>query len=265
MGIEKKAIKEELSVSLIQTQLHWEDPAANRKMLRIKIQALAPTDVIVLPEMFTSGFTMNPEKVAETMTGETMQLIKQLAEEKDAAIVGSLVISEGNSFYNRLLFVHPSGYVEYYDKRHTFTLAGEDKVYAAGNSRLIVSFRGWKICPLICYDLRFPVWARNKNEYDVLLFVANWPRPRVAAWDALLKARAIENMSYVIGVNRVGVDINKHEYSGNSAIYDVLGHQILISEEKEEVLTSILHKEHISFYRQKLKFLNDADCFSLEG
>jgi predicted amidohydrolase len=221
-------------------------------------------DIILLPEMFTSGFTMNPTKVAESMQGETVAWMKESASKKQAAITGSLVVEENGYYYNRLLFVHPDGVVESYDKRHTFTLAGENEVYSAGTQKLIVNYKGWKICPLICYDLRFPVWARNVENYDVLIYVANWPKVRIAAWDALLKARAIENMSYCIGVNRVGLDGNNHEYSGHSAAYDVLGNRLdSIPVEKEAIEIVTLNKRDLETYRMKLNFLEDRDEFSL--
>lgn len=256
-----------LKIALVQTNLIWEHPSQNRKQLGEKINAITETvDLIVLPEMFTSGFTMQPEVVAETMDGETMTWIKALAKAKNVAITGSLVISENDQHYNRLVFVLPSGEVKTYDKRHTFTLAGEHELYTAGDSKNIINYKGWNICPLICYDLRFPVWARNVESYDVLLYVANWPKPRINAWDALLKARAIENMSYCIGVNRVGLDANSHEYPGHCAVYDVLGEQLTNIEpncEETEIVT--LTKSHIETYRNKLKFLDDKDDFTLNS
>lgn len=244
----------------------WENPSQNRLNFLNKIDSITqPVDIIVLPEMFTSGFTMNPKDVAETMQGETVSWIKSIASKKQAAITGSLIIKENDNYYNRLLFVHPNGEINSYDKRHTFTLAGEDKVYTAGTKKLIVAFKGWSICPLICYDLRFPVWARNTENYEVLIYVANWPKPRVNAWDALLKARAIENMSYCIGVNRVGLDANNHEYSGHSAAYDVLGNRLDTTPfDKEAISIVTLDKTELENYRNKLNFLNDKDEFTLK-
>ncbi|HBK70487.1 MAG TPA: amidohydrolase, partial [Flavobacteriaceae bacterium] len=213
-------MKNILKITIIQSELVWENSAQNRQVFLEKIKSISEVvDLIILPEMFTTGFTMNPEKVAETMDGETIHWLKYLAKEKNTAITGSLIIKEGNKYYNRLVFVHPTGEIKTYDKRHTFTLAGEDKIYTAGNKKLIVAYKGWKICPMICYDLRFPVWSRNTDDYNLLIYVANWPKPRITAWSTLLKARAIENMSYVVGVNRIGADDNGHEYSGNSAAY----------------------------------------------
>jgi predicted amidohydrolase len=254
-----------LTVALIQTHLVWENPEENRRLFNDKINAIkSNVDLIVLPEMFTSGFTMNAATVAESMDGTTLSWLKNIAKEKQATIIGSLVISENDNFYNRLVCVEPTGTITQYDKRHTFTLAGEHKVYTAGTEKLIVNFKGWKICPLICYDLRFPVWARNVEDYELLIYVANWPKIRTNAWDALLKARAIENMSYCIGVNRVGLDGNDYEYIGHSGAYDVLGHRMdNIPEGEEATEIVVLEKEYIKTYREKLNFLNDRDDFNL--
>lgn len=255
-----------LNIALIQADLVWENPKQNRLNFYKKINTISQdVDVIILPEMFTSGFTMNAKAVAETMTGETVSWMKNLAKQKDTAIVGSFIIKDENKFYNRLLFVEPSGKTTIYNKRHSFTLVGEEKIYTAGLEKVIVHYKGWKICPLICYDLRFPVWARNVEDYDVLIYVANWPKPRVSAWDTLLKARAIENMSYCIGVNRVGVDGVDATYSGHSACYDVLGNMISsIHPNREQTEIVTIEKRHITAYRNKLKFLNDKDSFSIE-
>jgi predicted amidohydrolase len=256
-------VQNELKIALVQTQLIWEDPVGNRDALARKIHGIHETvDLIVLPEMFSTGFTMDPSRVAETMVGDTLRWMKYLAANKGTALVGSIVIAEDEHFYNRLLFVHPTGDVEHYDKRHTFTLAGEDRVYASGSERLIVTYKGWRFCPLICYDLRFPVWSRNTDNYDALIYVANWPTPRITAWDALLKARAIENMSYCIGVNRVGLDNNGHFYPGHSVVYDGLGNDISdIDGDMERVDIITLSKSHLETIREKLRFLDDKDDF----
>ncbi len=261
----KEIIMNNLEIALIQSNIVWENPEQNRINFGKKIDSISESvDLIILPEMFTTGFTMNPEKVAETMEGKTVNWMKNIVVEKKSAITGSIIIKENNKYYNRLMFAKPSGEIETYNKRHTFTLAGEDTVYTAGTERLIVSYKGWRICPLICYDLRFPVWARNTEAYDVLLFVANWPKPRINAWNALLKARAIENMSYCIGVNRVGLDANNYEYSGNSAVYDVLGEKISnIKPKEEQTEIVVLDKKNIFTNREKLQFLNDGDGFNL--
>lgn len=257
-------MQQQLKIALIQSDLIWEYPLQNRQNFTKKINQITESiDVIVLPEMFSSGFTMNPDHVDETMQGETITWMKKMASKTNAAICGSLVIYEDNHYYNRFVFATPDGHLECYDKRHTFTLAGEHKVYKSGNDRLIINYKGWKIHPLVCYDLRFPVWARNTDNYDILLYVANWPKPRINAWDALLKARAIENMSYCIGVNRVGFDNNNHEYSGHSAVYNSLGAcitDIKPNTEQTEIVT--LEKNHLETIRQKLKFLDDRDEFT---
>ncbi|MFK7783148.1 amidohydrolase [Psychroserpens sp.] len=258
-------MKNNLKVALIQSNLVWENPEQNRLNFSTKIASItSPIDLIILPEMFTTGFTMNASEVAETMTGKTISWMVNLSKEKQVAITGSLIIKEHNNYFNRLVFVHPNGHIETYDKRHTFTLAGEHKVYTAGQQNIIIDFKGWKIKPLICYDLRFPVWARNIEDYDLLFYVANWPKVRISAWDALLQARAIENMSYCIGINRVGLDANNHEYSGHSAAYDVLGSRldtIPMGKEATEIIS--LNKDHINTFRTKLGFLNDKDDFNL--
>lgn len=259
-------MQDQLKIALIQSDLVWENPKQNRENFSVKINSISGnTDLIILPEMFTSGFTMNANVVAETMNGKTVNWMKAIAKKTNSVLVGSLVISEDNNYYNRLIFIEPSGSIQYYNKRHTFTLVGEDKTYTAGTEKLIIDYKGWKICPLICYDLRFPVWARNVEDYDVLIYVANWPKPRVSAWDALLKARAIENMSYCIGVNRVGVDGVNSEYSGHSAAYDVLGNMMTtIAPNKEQIEVVTLDKRHVEAYRNKLKFLDDKDSFTLK-
>lgn len=252
----------ELKVALVQSSLIWENPEQNRINFTKKINTISSdVDLIILPEMFTTGFTMTPNNIRKEEGELTLQWMRQISKEKNAALTGSLPFYENGRFTNRLFFVQPDGNYNQYDKRHTFTLAGEDKVYKAGGERLLVDYKGFKICPLICYDLRFPIWARNTEDFDILIYVANWPKPRVAAWDALLKARAIENMSYCIGVNRIGVDESGHQYSGHSAVYDCLGEQTTYSE-NEEICYAKIAKEHIDSTRAKLKFLEDRDGFS---
>ena len=253
-----------MKVALIQSNLIWENPEANRVYFEEKINALTEkVDLIVLPEMFSTGFTMNPSIVAETMQGETVLWMLALAEAKNTALTGSVVIEELGNFYNRMLFVFPSGEMQFYDKKHLFTLAGEDKVYTAGNQKLIVDYLGWKICPMVCYDLRFPVFSRNVENYDLLLYVASWPEKRITAWDALLKARAIENMCYVVGVNRIGVDGNEHPYSGHSQVIDCLGEYLLEPNELESVFVVDLDREKMLSARKSFGFLNDKDSFKL--
>ncbi len=258
-------MQNELKVVGIQMDLIWENARENRNRFHEKINRINESiDLIVLPEMFTTGFTMNPSSVAENMSDETSCWMQEIAKEKNCAITGSVIISENGNFYNRLFFIHPSGKIEAYNKKHSFTLAGEDKVYRSGNEKLLVDYKGWKICPLICYDLRFPVWSRNVENYDLLLYPANWPTSRISAWDTLLKARAIENMSYVVGVNRIGEDANGYQYSGNSLIVDYLGNEIATLKPNEKgIIQATLHKENQDKTRSKLGFLEDKDAFTL--
>lgn len=256
---------EQMKIALIQSDLVWESPNDNRINFEAKIDAIeGSVDLIVLPEMFTTGFSMNASKMAETMKGETVLWMQNLAKNKNCAIAGSLIISEADKFYNRLLFVFPTGEIQYYDKRHLFTLAGEDKMYTAGNKKQIVEYLGWKICLQVCYDLRFPVFARNVENYDLLLYVANWPKVRITAWDILLKARAVENLSYTIGVNRIGLDVNQHEYNGHSQVIDFLGNSILESQGNESIFIVDLDKDLMLETRRKLDFLRDQDVFEIK-
>ena len=253
-----------MKVALIQSSLVWENPKLNRIHFEEKINSISESvDLIVLPEMFTTGFTMNPKAVYETMDGETILWLQSLAKSKNSAITGSLIIKENDNFYNRLVFVFPSGELQFYDKKHLFTLAGEDKIYTSGKNKLIIEYKGFKICPLICYDLRFPVFSRNAEDYDVLIYVANWPKIRINAWDSLLKARAIENMCYTIGVNRVGVDDNKLEYNGHSQVVDFLGNYLIENQENEGMYITTLHKSNLLEAREKFGFLNDRDAFTV--
>jgi len=256
---------EELHVAMVQTSLVWENPLANRELLAAKMEQLKDeVDLIILPEMFTTGFTMAPGCIPIEEGQRTLDWMKEQAAKSKAGILGSVVFTtKENRHYNRLVFVGPNGELEQYDKRHTFTLAGEDKKYEAGNKRLVFTYKGFRICPMICYDLRFPVWSRNTVNYDVLVYVANWPAPRIGAWDALLRARAIENMAYCVGVNRVGSDHNGHQYSGHSAAYDSLGNTLVFSKE-ETILRTVLTKEHLKVNRDKLQFLNDRDNFNIQ-
>ncbi|RMB58025.1 amidohydrolase [Dokdonia sinensis] len=256
--------KNKLNVALIQADLIWEDAVKNRAYFDKLLSAVpSETDIVVLPEMFTTGFSMNPSPLAETMDGATVRWLKKNAERSDIAICGSIIIQENDKFYNRFLFVQPSGKVTSYDKRHTFNMAGEGKKYAAGKKRVYISYLGWKIFPQICYDLRFPVFSRNTTDYDLIIYVANWPKTRIAAWDTLLKSRAIENMSYSIGVNRVGTDGNDLEYIGHSGVYNVLGEECAFAKAEEKLITATLSKSHIAETRKKLPFLEDKDQFQL--
>ena len=254
-----------MKIALIQTSLIWENPIENRSHLAQKITGfMEDVDLIVLPEMFSTGFTMNPKAVAETMNGETVLWLQHLAKAKNAAITGSLVIEENGKFYNRLVFVFPTGEIKTYDKKHLFSLAGENEFYAAGKEKLVLEYKGYKICPLICYDLRFPVFSRNVENYDVLLYVANWPKPRVNAWDILLKARSVENMCYTIGVNRIGKDHNHNEYVGHTQVIDFLGEYVLEPQEADAVFIVELNKAKLLQTRSKLAFLDDRDKFILQ-
>lgn len=256
---------ENLNVTILQSILHWEDVNTNLDFFTKKIQQInAPTDLIILPEMFTTGFSMQPENLAETMTGKTVNWMQKTAQEKNAVVTGSLIIKENKKFYNRLVWMRPDGTYAKYDKRHLFSLAGEHKSYSAGERKLIVDCKGWKICPLICYDLRFPVWSRNTVQYDALIYVANWPNKRSNAWKTLLNARAIENQCYTIGVNRVGEDANGHFYSGDSGIIDFTGLQMAQLSHIEGVLQVALDYKKQQKFRQKLNFLADQDKFKLE-
>ena len=255
-----------LRISFIQTELSWENPPVNRQHFSKKIAELPETDLIVLPEMFPTGFSMNSKILAEKPHGETLVWMRETAKSKNAAIVGSVIVSEEEKYFNRLYFVFPDGNFKTYDKKHLFTFADEHKSYSPGNKKLIVEYKGWKICPLVCYDLRFPVWSRNVENYDLLLYVANWPKPRTQAWDVLLKARAIENLSYVIGVNRIGKDGNGHEYSGHSAAYDMLGNQISRQDFESEFSETIpLDRTVLLETRKKFAFLNDRDKFKIDA
>ena len=253
-----------MKVAVIQSPLVWEDPQLNRNYFEAKINTIvSEVDLIVLPEMFTTGFTMQAEAVAETMQGQTMLWLQSLAKARKCAITGSLIVTEDGKFYNRMVFVFPTGEVQQYDKRHLFTLAGENVVFTAGTEKIIIEYKGWKICPLICYDLRFPVFSRNTENYDMLIYVANWPKTRINAWDTLLQARAIENMSYTIGVNRLGVDDNNLEYVGHSQIVDYLGNSVLEPQKGEGVFIAELDKNRLLDTRKKLDFLKDQDQFQL--
>jgi predicted amidohydrolase len=257
-------MQKQLNTFIIQADLLWEDPAGNREQFDKKISKIKEADLIILPEMFTSGFTMNPKPIAEKMNGESVNWMMKKAAENNALLTGSLIIEENNKYYNRLITAFPDGKILFYDKKHLFSYAKEDQIFTAGNKHLIIEYKGFRIMPLICYDLRFPVWARNIQDYDILIYVANWPVPRIGAWDLLLKARAIENMSYVIGVNRVGKDGNKIQYSGHSAVIDTFGKELLTFDDAEEGVKSVkLDPEHIKKVRERFRFLNDRDSFKI--
>ncbi len=253
---------ENLNITIIQSDLYWEDKEANLHAFSKKIESITEaTDLIILPEMFTTGFSMKSKELAETMEGKTVSWMKQMAKEKNCVITGSFICKE-NKYYNRLLWVSPNGVARRYDKKHLFSMGGEDKHYTAGDKRVIVTLKDWRICPLICYDLRFPVFSRNtkRDPYDVLIYVANWPGLRSEAWKTLLLARAIENQCYVAGVNRVGVDGNFVMHPGLSVVIDPKGHPICQTEtEKEDIQTVTLVWEELETFRKKFPVLKHAD------
>ena len=261
----------DLKVTLIQSQLHWEDKEANLRMFDEKINSIRErTEVVFLPEMFSTGFSMEPERLAETMDGSAVQWMKKKAAEKNIIITGSLIIEENGAYLNRLVWMLPNGTYGTYDKRHLFGYAGETHHYQPGNKRLIAQVKGWKINLNVCYDMRFPVWARNAiqpdtNEpaYDLLVYVANWPGRRKTAWTTLLQARAIENQCFAIGVNRVGNDGNNIYHSGESSIIDPVGEIIYRKSDDEDIFTYTLQRERLEEVRKNIPFLKDADAFTI--
>ncbi|MFB6307634.1 MAG: amidohydrolase [Flavobacteriales bacterium] len=258
----------DLKLTLIQSSLVWEDIEANIQNFTKKIDEIQEeTDIIILPEMFNTGYTMNSEKLGETMDGKTVNWMKKTAEQTHSVIVGSLIIKENQKHFNRLIWMKPDHSYEYYDKRHLFRFAGEDKYYTAGNRRVIVEHKGWKILLLICFDLRYPVWIRNKNEeYDLIICNANWPEPRNNAWKTLLEARAHENQTYVAGLNRIGKDGNDISFSGDSAVIDPKGKKLTSFEPHEEKTETIsLSMEELNRFRKKFPVSMDADDFELKG
>ncbi|MEJ0104301.1 MAG: amidohydrolase [Bacteroidota bacterium] len=267
-----------LTITTIQSHLHWQDKAANLEMFEKKIDSIKEkTEIVVLPEMFSTGFAMQPETLAETMDGETIVWMKRIAAKKKIILAGSVIIKETNEFagglthyYNRLIWMLPNGDYGHYDKRHRFAFAGEDQNYTAGTKRLIASVKGWKINLMVCYDLRFPVWSRQANadveeglEYDLLIYVANWPERRNHAWKTLLQARAIENQSYVVGLNRVGKDGTDLYHSGDSMVIDPLGEVLYHKKDEEDIFTITLEKAHLETVREKFPFWKDADDFMI--
>lgn len=275
-----------LTITLIQPNLHWEDKGANLDMLSKKIDSIEEkTEVIILPEMFSTGFSMNTELLAENMNGETIQWMKKIASEKNCVLTGSIIIEDSSTndrrdkrYFNRLIWMLPNGDHGYYDKRHLFAYGKEHQSFTAGNKRLIASAKGWKIQLQICYDIRFPLWLRQSNpanplpaqektelEYDVLIVVANWPTPRIHAWKTLLLARAIENQCFVIGVNRTGTDGNGLAYSGDSMIIGPLGEVLCALSENEAIITLTLNKEITETTRKQFPFWKDADHFLIQS
>jgi omega-amidase len=264
-----------MKITTVQTNLVWENKAANFQKFDDLMRGVSETDIIVLPEMFTTGFSMTPKSFAETIDGETFKWMLQKAKDLNAAITGSFICIENEHYYNRLLWVQPDGHYFKYDKRHLFTLARENDHYTAGDKRIIIPWRDWQVCPLICYDLRFPVWSRNTKYspfeksnaetgyYDLLIYVANWPQRRNHAWKSLLIARAIENQAYVVGVNRVGEDGNGVMHSGDTAVLDYTGEILLSKAHTECLCTTILSKSKMTEFRHKFGFLSDSDNFKI--
>lgn len=258
--------KESLQVAVLQLDLVWENPAANRaKMDEFLLKLPEETDIVFLPEMFSSGFTLNVSEMAEPMDGETIRWMKLRCSQYQLALCGSLIILENGQYFNRLVFVEPSGDVQFSDKRHLFTMCGEESHFFHGKERLIITYKGWRICPLICYDLRFPVWARNRNEYDILIYSASWPENRSLVWNTLLRARAIENQAYVVGANRVGVDGNLISYSGNSQLIGPKGNILAETDDNlEAIISGEFSYSELLRFRSDFPVLDDADSFLIQ-
>lgn len=252
-----------LTITLVQTNLHWENIDANLAMLDEKLASLSATDIVVLPEMFTTGFSMNVGTISEDMQGKAVTWMHQQAKRLNAAITGSLIIKENGLYYNRLLWVEPSGKQLIYNKKHLFSMAKEDQTFTAGKEKLLLDYKGWKIAPFICYDLRFPAWNRNLEDYDLAFYVANWPARRSYHWRSLLTARAIENQAYVVAVNRVGADGNGFAYSGDSTVLDPAGELLYHKAEVEDIFTIVLSKAHLQEMRKQYPFLGDRDYFKI--
>lgn len=255
---------QDLRITTVQTPLHWQDAQANRDMFTSYFASVDDTDLIILPEMFTTGFSMKAGELFEDMDGPSISWMRESAHSTNAVITASLIIKEDNKYYNRLIWMRPDGTYDIYDKRHLFAMAGEHNHYTSGNKRLIVTLNGWRICPMICYDLRFPVWARNQDDYDLLFYTANWPEKRSSDWRILLQARSIENQCYVIGVNRSGIDDNGYVYSGDTSLIAPGPKGILYHSTQEiDVSTHQILAEDLLKTREKLPFLADRDQFSI--
>lgn len=256
---------EAIKITIFQAYLFWENAEKNLQNLGLRLSSLKEkTDLILLPEMFNTGFTMNIAKCAERMDGMTMRWMYNTAQSFDCMVAGTLIIEEDGKYYNRFVWMSPDGSYVYYDKRHLFAMGGEDNLFTPGNSRVIVQLKGWKICPMVCYDLRFPVWSRNQEDgYDLLVYTASWPDQRSSHWRALIPARAIENQSFVIGVNRVGHDGNEVYYSGGSMCISPLGDVVYYKPEDEDLYTFTLNPKDLESARERFPFLKDGDKFSL--
>jgi predicted amidohydrolase len=254
-----------LRVTLVQSDLAWQDPAANRSAFARCFRGLiGHTDLVVLPEMFSTGFTMASAELAEDMEGPTVTWMREEAAVTGCVITGSLIVRDDGRYFNRLVWARPDGTLGCYDKRHLFRMAGEHQHFSGGSQRVVFDLKGWRVCPMVCYDLRFPVWSRSRGDYDLLLYVANWPARRRAAWQALLRARAIENLCYVVGVNRVGKDGNGASYVGDSVAIDHLGDPLTNERSGEFVETAVLDREVLNAWRESFPAHLDADRFTLE-
>ena len=256
-------ITNDLFVNLIEYSPQWENCSENLSFLSLLLEDLASSDLIILPEMFNSGFSLNPTKIAEKMDGRTIKWMIEISLKKHTAICGSLVIEDNGNFYNRFIFVAEGKIVMYYDKRHLFSHGGENQSYTSGNKRVVFSYRGWKICPMICFDLRFPVWFRNTEYYDLLINVANWPDSRIDTWDTLLKARAIENLCYVCGVNRIGSEPTELNYIGHSSIYTPVGKKLNLTNKRNAIYSHIISLDEIKKWRSQYNFLDERDHFKI--
>ena len=254
-------MSELLDVTIVQTNLFWDSPKENRDHLDLLLSNVGKTDVVVFPELFSTAFSVSSK--AEKMDGDTVVWLEQKAKSLSALIIGSLIIEDKEEKFNRLICYYPSGKFSYYDKRHLFSLMDEDHYFSKGNSKLVVNYKGWKICPLICYDLRFPVFSRNKENYDVLVYIANWPQSRIDHWNKLLPARAIENQAYVVAVNRIGFDANEVYFNGSSSVIDFNGSALLSLENEEVCINTSLSKSKLMNYRNKFPFLSDMDDFKM--
>ncbi len=253
---------ENLKITIIQPDIIWEDVRANLNKYPVLLEKTEDTDIIIFPEMFTTGFSMHPEKLFETMEGISIQWMKKTAKENNASVLGSLIIKDNNKFYNRAVWVFPNGEIDFYDKRHLFSLGQEQLHYSPGNIKTIIEYKGWRFCPLICYDLRFPVWSRNTENYDVLIYMANWPSPRQHHWKSLLVARAVENQSYCIGVNRTGNDGAGLNYAGDSVMIKPDGTATFLDSNEIQQTFEISYSD-LQDYRRKFPFLVDRDRFQI--
>jgi predicted amidohydrolase len=258
-------MKNSLNIILVQSNLFWENTEKNISHFSALISDITEVDIILLPEMFNTAFCPTSNHLVETMNGKTVSWMKKISKQKKCAIAGSLMIREENKVYNRLIWISKNGEISTYDKRHLFSLIKENEFLSKGNERLIIKIDGWKICPLICYDLRFPVFSRNDVDFDILIYLANWPNKRIDAWNTLLKARAIENQCYTIGVNRIGKDGNGVLFNGHSKVVNAFGKELFSTiENKEDVLQIAISLDDLKLKRRQMNFLQDRDNFTLE-